>query len=217
VRRCPVRFRRAFLLGDPFVLSELKLICNQRLLKSERIKRERRKTLHPPPLASLKRLIFNVLRYRFPHARARACGAPKRAIAICNKWAQIDAAFFDTLISWHAGHAKSATLSGRARRIKVKKIVPFVVAAALGLGLAGAAEAHVSVGIGIGVPVAPAYPIYAAPPPVYYAPPPPVVYAPPPVVVGVGGYYGGYGRPYYPHGYYRGYGHGYYGHGYYRR
>jgi hypothetical protein len=43
-----------------------------------------------------------------------------------------------------------------------------------------------------------------------------VVYAPgyyaPPAVV-VGGYYGGYGRPYYHHGYYR----GYYGHGYYRR
>ena len=69
-------------------------------------------------------------------------------------------------------------------------------------------------GIGIGIPVAPAYPVYAAPvyapppPPVVYAPPP-VVYAPPPAVV-VGGYYG---RPYWHHGYYR----GYYGHGYYRR
>jgi hypothetical protein len=96
---------------------------------------------------------------------------------------------------------------------KVKKIVPFVVAAALGVGFATAAEAHVSVGIGIGVPIAPAYPVYAPPPPVYYAPPPPVYYAPPPAVV-VGGYYGGYGRPYYHHGYYRGYRGGYYGHGY---
>jgi len=136
-------------------------------------------------------------------------------IAICNKCEQIDRGFFDTLVPKHARHAQSATLAGRARRREVKKIVPFVVAAALGLGLAGVAEAHVSVGIGIGVPIAPAYPVYAAPPPVYYAPPPPPVYAPvvvapPPVIVG--GYYG-YGRPYYRHGYYR----GYYGHGYYRR
>ncbi|SDI99055.1 hypothetical protein SAMN04487926_12942 [Paraburkholderia steynii] len=90
--------------------------------------------------------------------------------------------------------------------IQVKKIVPFIAAAALGVGMATAAQAHVSVGIGIGVPVAPAYPVYAAPPPAYYAPPPPpVVYAPPPVVyappVVVGGYYG-YHRPYYHHGYY---------------
>jgi hypothetical protein len=93
--------------------------------------------------------------------------------------------------------------------IQVKKIVPFIAAAALGVGLTTAAQAHVSVGIGIGVPVAPAYPVYAAPPPAYYAPPPPpvvyappppVVYAPPPPVV-VGGYYG-YHRPYYHHGYY---------------
>ncbi len=52
----------------------------------------------------------------------------------------------------------------------MKKIIPLVVAAALGVGFATAAEAHVSVGIGIGIPVAPAYPVYAAPPPVYYAP-----------------------------------------------
>jgi hypothetical protein len=98
-------------------------------------------------------------------------------------------------------------------RKQMKKIVPFVVAAALGVGLTTAAQAHVSVGIGIGVPVAPAYPVYAAP---AYYPPPPVVYAPPPVVyappVVVGGYYG-------YHGYYRGgpyYRHGYYGRGYYR-
>ena len=98
-----------------------------------------------------------------------------------------------------------------ALRRKVKKIIPLVVAAALGVGFATAAEAHVSVGIGIGIPVAPAYPVYAAPPPVYYAPPP--VYAPPVVVVGggYGGYYGYRGGPYYHRGYY---GHGYYGHGY---
>jgi hypothetical protein len=168
-------------------------------------------------------LIFRLLPPTFGHCRTTAIEAFSPRIAICNKCEQIGAAFFDTLISWHAGHAKSATWVGRARRIKVKKIVPFVVAAALGLGLAGAAQAHVSVGIGIGIPVAPAYPVYAAPPPVYYAPPPPVyappvVYAPGPAVV-VGGYYGGYGHPYYHRGYYgRGYyGHGYYGHGYYRR
>jgi hypothetical protein len=86
-------------LGDPFALSGLKLICNQRLLKSERLKREWREPLHSPPLASLKRLIFNVLRYRFRQTRERAGAASKRAIAICNKWAQIGAAFFDTLIS----------------------------------------------------------------------------------------------------------------------
>ncbi|MCO1341790.1 hypothetical protein L0Z26_07600 [Burkholderia multivorans] len=81
----------------------------------------------------------------------------------------------------------------------MKKLIPFIAAAALGLGVASAAQAHVSIGVGIGVPVAPAYPVYAPPPPVYYAPPPPpVVYAPapayyaPPAVV-VGGYYG---RPY---------------------
>jgi hypothetical protein len=106
-----------------------------------------------------------------------------------------------------------------ARRRKVKKIVPFLVAAAVGAGFVNAAQAHVTVGIGIGVP---AYPVYAAPPPVYYAPPPapviyaqPPVYIPPPVVyaqppVVVGGYYG---RPYYGGGY--GYGYrGGYGYGY---
>jgi hypothetical protein len=107
--------------------------------------------------------------------------------------------------------------SGRAaRRTEVKKLIPFIAAAALGLGVVGAAQAHVSVGIGIGLPVAPAYPVYAAPPPVYYAPPPPVYYAPapayyaPPAVV-VGGYYGHgyYGRPYWHRGYY--------GHPYWRR
>jgi len=158
-----------------------------------------------------------LLLYRQPlrGTRRHAGGLAARAIAICNKCEQPRRGFFDTLIQQHARHAQSATLAGRARRIEVKKIVPFVVAGALGLGLAGAAEAHVSVGIGIGVPIAPAYPVYAAPPPVYYAPPPPPVYAPvvvapPPVVVG--GYYG-YGRPYYHHGYYRGYYHrGYYRH-----
>lgn len=98
----------------------------------------------------------------------------------------------------------------------MKKTVSFIVAAVLGVGLVSAAEAHVSVGIGIGIPVAPAYPVYAAPvyapppPPVVYAPPP-VVYAPPPAVV-VGGY-GYYGHPYWRHhGYYRGYHGGWYRH-----
>ena len=91
----------------------------------------------------------------------------------------------------------------------MNKSVPYIVAAALAVGLVSAADAHVSVGIGLGLPVAPAYPVVAAPPvayappPVVYAPPP-VVYAPPPAVV-VGGY-GYYGRPYWHHGYYRGYG-----------
>jgi hypothetical protein len=137
-------------------------------------------------------------------------------IAICNKCEQLCRSFFDTLNPWHACHATRS--SGRAWRKKVKKIIPFVVAAALGVGFTTAAEAHVSVGIGIGVPVGPVYPAYPvyAPPPVYYAPPPaPVVYAPPVVVVGGGyGYYGYRGR-YYGRGYY---GHGGYGHGgYYRR
>jgi len=94
---------------------------------------------------------------------------------------------------------------------EVNKRVPYIVAAALAVGLVGAADAHVSVGIGLGFPVAPAYPVVAAPP-VAYAPPPvvyapPVAYAPPPVVVG--GYYGyyGYGHPYWHHRYYRGYRH----------
>jgi hypothetical protein len=100
---------------------------------------------------------------------------------------------------------------------KVKKIVPFLVAATVGAGFVNAAQAHVTVGVGIGVP---AYPVYAAPPPVYYAPPPapviyaqppvyaapPVVYGPPPVVVG-----GYYGRPSYWRGYPAGYGYGYRG------
>jgi hypothetical protein len=160
-------------------------------------------------------------------SRPRACPCAWRTakrigslISICNKCEQFGRGFLDKLIQQHARHAQSATLAGRARRIEVKKIVPFVVAAGLGLGLAGAAEAGVSVGIGLGVPIAPAYPVYAAPPPVYYAPPapvyaPPVVVAPAPVVVG--GYYG-YGHPYY-RGYYHGHGYyrGYYGHPYYRR
>ncbi|CAB3774803.1 hypothetical protein [Paraburkholderia humisilvae] len=81
----------------------------------------------------------------------------------------------------------------------MKKIVPFIVAAALGADLTSAAQAHVSVGIHIGVPVYPAYGALA------YYPPPPFVYAPPVV-----GYYGyrGYYRPHY-HRYYR---HGYYRH-----
>jgi|HubBroStandDraft_5_1064220.scaffolds.fasta_scaffold116957_2 hypothetical protein len=84
---------------------------------------------------------------------------------------------------------------------KMKKVLPVLVAAALGIGLISSAQAHVFVGIGVGVPFRPAYPVYAAPlayypPPapsiVYAPPPPPVVYAPPPPVV-VG---------YYPHRYY---------------
>jgi hypothetical protein len=39
-------------------------------------------------------------------------------IAICNKWEQIRAVFFDTLTLEHARHAQSASLMGRARRIK---------------------------------------------------------------------------------------------------
>jgi hypothetical protein len=129
------------------------------------------------------------------------------AIAICNKCRRRHAGFFDTLGSEHDRHAARSERSSRQEKYKVKKIVPFIAAAALGVGLTTAAQAHVSVGIGIGIPVAPAYPVYAAPPPAYYAPPPPpVVYAPPPVVyapppVVVGGYYG-YHRPYYHHGYY---------------
>lgn len=102
----------------------------------------------------------------------------------------------------------------------MKKSVPYIVAAVLAVGMVSAAEAHVSVGIDLGVPIAPAYPVVAAPPvayappPVVYAPPP-VVYAPPPAVV-VGGYYG---YPYYHHGYYHGYYHGgyYRGYGHYYR
>jgi hypothetical protein len=99
---------------------------------------------------------------------------------------------------------------------KMKQIVPFMVAAALGAGMATAAQAHVSVGIGIGVPAYSAPPVVYAPPPVVYQPPPqpviyaappPVVYAPPPVVVG-----GYYGHPYWRGGYY-----GYGGYGGWRR
>jgi hypothetical protein len=117
----------------------------------------------------------------------------------------------------HARRCRQERLKYRSsRRIEVKKLIPFIAAAALGLGAASAAQAHVSIGVGIGIPVAPAYPVYAPPPPVYYAPPPPPVYyapapayyAPPPAVV-VGGYYG---RPYWRHGY-GGWGH----HGYWRR
>lgn len=82
---------------------------------------------------------------------------------------------------WHGFslHCKHATCvpplptgtagSRSSRRIEVKKFIPFIAAAALGLGAASAAQAHVSVGVGIGLPIAPAYPVYAAPPPVYYA------------------------------------------------
>src|SRR6202012_4143820 len=74
---------------------------------------------------------------------------------------------------------------------KMKKVLPVLVAAALGIGLIGTAQAHVFVGIGVGVPFQPAYPVYGAPlayyppppPRVIYAAPPPVVYAPPPPVV----------------------------------
>ena len=88
----------------------------------------------------------------------------------------------------------------------MKKIVPFMFAAALGLGVVTSAQAHVFVGVGFAGPVYPAYvppPVYVPPPAVYYAPPP--VYRAP-VVVGY------YGHPYYyPHyyGWHRGYGYGY--------
>jgi hypothetical protein len=134
-----------------------------------------------------------------------------RRIAICYKWTQPPRRFFAKFDSYRRKDSVMCTEERRGEE-KVRKIVPFIVAASLGAGLVGAAQAHVSVGIGIGVP---AYPVYAAP--VYVAPPPPpvvyqppVVYAPPPVVVG-----GYYGRPYWNRGYYgRGYyGRGYYGHG----
>ena len=81
---------------------------------------------------------------------------------------------------------------------QMKKLVSLLAVAALGAGFAATAQAHDVVGVGIGVPIAPAYPVYAAPP-VYYAPPP-VYYAPPPVYYGYGywpGYYPGYYRGYY--------------------
>ena len=85
----------------------------------------------------------------------------------------------------------------------MKKLASLIAVAALSAGFAATAQAHVSVGIGIGIPVAPAYPVYAAPPPVYYAPPPPVVYSPPeyyaPPHASVGGSSG--------RGYYRGWHH----------
>jgi hypothetical protein len=135
-------------------------------------------------------------------------------IAICYKWKQRSKRFFAKFNPYRRKGSVVCTEQRRGEE-KVRKIVPFIVAASLGAGFVSAAQAHVSVGIGIGVP---AYPVYAAPPPVYMAPPPPVVYqppvvyAPPPVVVG-----GYYGRPYWNRGYYgRGYyggGRGYYGHG----
>jgi hypothetical protein len=134
------------------------------------------------------------------------------AIAICNKCGWPVAGVFATLdpvLQRIRRCSCGGQIERAARRTEVKKLVPFIAAAALGLGVASAAEAHVSIGVGIGLPIAPAYPVYAAPPPVVYAPPPPVVYAPapayygpPPVVYG-GGYYG---RPYWHH-----YHHGYYG------
>ncbi|EAY62579.1 hypothetical protein BCPG_00815 [Burkholderia cenocepacia PC184] len=151
------------------------------------------------------------------HRAARRLGP--RAIAICNKCTIRAGRVFATLLACdvHARRCRQERLKYRSsRRIEVKKLIPFIAAAALGLGAASAAQAHVSIGVGIGIPVAPAYPVYAPPPPVYYAPPPPPVYyapapayyAPPPAVV-VGGYYG---RPYWRHGY-GGWGH----HGYWRR
>ena len=109
------------------------------------------------------------------------------------------ATIFGTLNAWVVPVICASPLAA-ARRREVKKTVPFIVAAALGVGFVSAAQAHVSVGIGIGIPVAPVYPVYAAP---VYAPPPAVVYG------GYGGY-GYYGHPYWRHG-------GYYRHGYYRR
>jgi hypothetical protein len=149
----------------------------------------------------------------------------RRAIAICNKWVIRVFRVFATLLACDARASRclqERTKYRSSRRIEVKKLIPFIAAAALGLGAASAAQAHVSIGVGIGIPIAPAYPVYAAPPPVYYAPPPPVYYAPPPpvyyeppppvyyappAVVYGGGYYG---RPYWRH-------HGYYGRGYWRR
>jgi hypothetical protein len=142
----------------------------------------------------------------------RPPGAVRR-IAICYKWKQRLLRFFAKFDSYRREVSDMCTEERRGEE-KVRKIVPFIVAASLGAGFVGAAQAHVSVGIGIGVPAYPAYPVYAAPGPVYLAPPPPpvvyqppVVYAPPPVVVG-----GYYGQPYWNRGYY---GHGYYGRGYY--
>ncbi len=120
-------------------------------------------------------------------------------IAICNKCLRWDSGFLAKLKT-------NRVAQDAARRTKVKKIIQILAAMVLGVGLVSAARAHVSVGIGIGVPIAPAYPVYAAPPPpVYYAPgpvvyaPAPVVYAPLPVIVG-----GYYGHPYWRGGYYRG-------------
>jgi hypothetical protein len=125
------------------------------------------------------------------------------SISICNKCGTHDERFFDTFNLYRARHVVQPAWRA-ARRTAMKKVVSFIVAAALGAGLATAAQAHVSIGVGIGVPLyAPPPVYYAPPPPVYYAPPPPVYYAPPvyygPPAVVVGGYYG---RPYWHHGYY---------------
>ena len=195
--------------------SGLNLICNQRLLERECRLAASQDRARLPCARAGESLSFQrfakLVRGALPQRKLRTL------LADCNlQQMRTDRPDLFRYIDFMACRACEVGDLGRPRQEnKVKKIVPFVVAAALGLGLAGAAEAHVSVGIGIGVPIAPAYPVYAAPPPVYYAPqpvyaPPPVYYAPPPAVV-VGGY--GYGRPYYHHGYYR----GYYGHGYYRR
>jgi hypothetical protein len=136
-------------------------------------------------------------------------------IAIGNKCGKREFRFLATFVLMRSRKSVVWTDS-RQGEDKMKQIVPFIVAAALGAGVTSAAQAHVSVGIGIGVPVYSAPPVVYAPPtpviyqpppqPVIYAAPPPVVYAAPPVVVG-----GYYGRPYWGGGYRGGYYRGGYG------
>jgi hypothetical protein len=103
-------------------LSVLKLICNQRLPKREARNSTRRTNRRSTRFDSAQTL---VLQFKTPPRRDRTRsregglnGGLLPRIAICNKCEQICPAFFDTLIKEHARHAQSASLIGRARRIK---------------------------------------------------------------------------------------------------
>jgi hypothetical protein len=109
-------------LVSAIALSVLKLICNQRLPKREAGNGARRMNGRSTRFYVAQTLD---LQFKTPLRRDRKRSREWRLnggllprIAICNKCEQIRGVFFDTFIQEHARHAQSASLIGRARRIK---------------------------------------------------------------------------------------------------
>jgi hypothetical protein len=109
-------------VASTVALSVLKLICNQRLPKREAgngMRRMNRCSTRFDPAQTLDLQFKTPPRRDWTRSRESELNDGLLAlIAICNKCEQIHPGFFDTLIKEHARHAQSASLVGRARRIK---------------------------------------------------------------------------------------------------